>query len=201
MKLMVLAIASVGWGTTAPAPGPGLTPLVRLTFEPAEAMPATATAPRPDGQGHALKADQGYDCFTTGFLGQALGPTTLVLRLEAWSTNGAQVGVRALCYDARRRRIASVGTGLWDCDVPAQPMPLRSEFTLPEADVDSLRLVFYRSNKLGTLWIDNVELDAMPLEPTPTSRVYRLTLEPGAGRVFVLGDLAWVRQHGVCKPP
>ena len=117
----------------------------------------------------ALKATGGYNVYVSGFFGQALGKAPVAVEVEAASPDGAQLGVRLLQYDADRNKLDSIGANLWGKTFGPDFQTVQSTSPVELAEqTDSVRVVLYRSNQRGTLFLKSVSVKRLPVALTET---------------------------------
>jgi len=162
-EILFVAMAATALAGT---PDAELIPIARIDFEAADGTLPRGAVARPDGKGHAVRGVGGYAFHTTPRSGKGIGPTCLEVRLVAWGSGGAELGVRCHAFDAQGKR-TKTGTGLWGREVAGTPTAITTRFHLPEGGAESVCLLFYRSNTKGTVWVDDVAIDAMRLHPAP----------------------------------
>ncbi|MBM4048112.1 MAG: hypothetical protein FJ279_23670, partial [Planctomycetes bacterium] len=113
----------------------------------------------------ALKATEGYSVYVSEWFGKTLGKTPLVAEVEAASPDGAQLGIRAEPRDASRKKLDSFSVA-WNRPLRSEFQSVKAGLNLEAAEADSLRILLYRSNQKGTLFLKSLTVKRQALVPT-----------------------------------
>ena len=114
----------------------------------------------------AIKSDEGYGVYVSGFFGNNLAKVPLRVEIEAASPDGCMVGARFLQYDKEKKKLASAGANLWNRSLGDNFQVLKADVVLEQENTDSVRLAIYRSNNEGTLFLKSVSVKQRPAVPT-----------------------------------
>ena len=123
-----------------------------------------AGAVQTPGGSRARRLASGYAAFTSPFAPLSEGAKAIRLRVEA-AGEEAKLGVRVLPHGAKRARLDSVGTGIWNRALTDKMQVFESSAIRLAEDVRSLRVLVYRSNQRGTLYLRSLEIVGLPLMP------------------------------------
>ena len=134
---------------------------------------------------HGAKAP----CFTDGYVLAAqnfylanLAGRTLVVRVDVKGSDDAAFGCLAGFFlkraDASRKFIHS--RLAWDRRITEDYQRLTLRYQFPDRALDGrVWIAFYRSNRKGTVWLDNVQAAARALSPEQRGQLTRLAREYG----------------------
>ena len=126
---------------------------------------AEKAVPGPEGI-EAIKYDDGYVVYTSGLFGEALGEVPLRVEIEAASADGCRIGARFLQYDNNGKKLESVGANLWNRSLGPTFQIIKSDVVIEQTDTQNVRVVIYRSNDEGTLFLKSVSVTQRSVVPT-----------------------------------
>jgi len=118
------------------------------------------------GRIRAMKFDQGYAIYATGFLAKSLGRAPLRVEVEAASPDGATLGVRLQPCSAGREKLDGFSV-IWNQELgPQFRVIARDHYGGPPPETDCIRIFLYRSNRKGTLFLKSLSLARLPVVAT-----------------------------------
>jgi hypothetical protein len=128
----------------------------------------------------AARFDDGYVLAAQNFQIRNLAGRTLVVRVDVKGEEGATFGCLAGCFrttaDGKRRFVHS--RLAWDSKLTADFQRFKLRYHFSETALDGrLWIAFYRSNRKGIVWLDNVEATAHSLTDEQRTELTRLARE------------------------
>ena len=100
-------------------------------------------------------------------IGNGLGCDILSVGVFARSPDlAAKLGINWIGYDSQGAQIAS-GAALWDQPLTGEYEYYAQEFELTDARIDSIRLMFYRSNNAGAILLDDLTVETRTINQSP----------------------------------